>query len=718
VTGPSARSLKLDETMRTAMSNRLVSETSPYLLQHADNPVSWWPWCDEAFRLARERDCAVLVSIGYSSCHWCHVMARESFEDQEVGALMNKDFVNIKVDREERPDLDRVYQTAHQALNGSPGGWPLTVFMTPDGMPFFIGTYFPKTSRYRLPGLVDLLPHIAQSYAEKRADIHAQNARLREDLKRIATPAESVEEIDANAVAAELGKLLHSIWDPRHGGFGEAPKFPHASDLQFLLRQWRTEGDTQAGQIAMTTLRHMADGGVFDQLGGGFFRYSVDERWLIPHFEKMLYDNAVLIALYTDAWVLSGEPRFAEVVEQSVEWVLREMRTSEGGFCAALDADTEGEEGRFYVWSRKEARESVAPEAWKFVERHWGFKKPAGFENKFWHVHVAEPLATSARKTGLDEALARKLLRRSRADLLATRERRVRPGRDDKLLAGWNGLMIGALARAARVFDRSDWHEAARAALNAVRAGLWRDGRLYASCRGGPGRFDACLDDYAFLAAGVLELVQADFDAGTLEFARELADALLNDFEDRQGPGGFFFTRHDHEALILRLKSATDESMPSGNGVAVQVLQRLGHLVGEARYIEAADRALRAFGARLMNAPIGCATLVQGLLEAEDPPALWVLQGPEAQAWQRILVDRMGPWPMVVASDGNGLSVPPARSSQGETTARLCQGMQCEAVLTDLDQILERAEAMRPSLPSLQPTMHTRRSWLFRLFRA
>lgn len=703
------------ETMPASMSNRLVSETSPYLLQHAENPVSWWSWCDEAFRLARERDCAVLLSIGYSSCHWCHVMARESFEDQEIGALMNKDFISIKVDREERPDLDRVYQTAHQALNGSPGGWPLTVFMTPDGMPFFAGTYFPKTSRHRLPGLVDLLPHIAQSYAEKRADINAQNERLREDLKRIAQPTEGGEKLDASGVAARLSGMLHSIWDPRHGGFGDAPKFPHASDLQFLLHRWRTEEDAQAGEVVMTTLRRMADGGVFDQLGGGFFRYSVDERWLIPHFEKMLYDNAVLLALYTDAWVLSGEPRFAEVIEQTVEWLLREMRTPDGGFCAALDADTEGEEGRFYVWSRKEARATVAPETWKLIERHWGFKKSPGFGGQF-HVHVAEPFAISARKAGVDEAHARQLLQRARADLLAAREQRVRPGCDDKLLAGWNGLMIGALARAARVFDRADWREAARESLNAVRAGLWRDGRLYATRRGGPGRFDACLDDHAFLIAGVLELVQADFDAGELDFACELADVLLDAFEDQNGSGGFFFTRHDHETLIMRLKSASDESTPSGNGIAVQALQRLGHLVGEPRYIEAAGRALQAFGARLMSAPVGCAALVQGLLEAEGPPSMWVVHGPEARSWQRRLVDATGPWPMVVTPGGDSLPATLERASQDGTVARLCQGMRCEAPITNFDEALERAEAVRPILPSLKPTIQKRRGWLLRFF--
>ena len=673
------------------MPNRLAAEASPYLLQHADNPVEWWPWCEEALVLARERDLPVLLSIGYSACHWCHVMAHESFDDGEVAALMNRHFVNIKVDREERPDIDHIYQTAHQVLTGRPGGWPLTVFMTPDQVPFFAGTYFPKTPRYRLPGFMDLLRDIAQTFATQRAGIDSQNARLREELARVvAAPAASGGTSDVKVLEA-LRKALGKAYDRKHGGFGDAPKFPRPADLEFLLAYAHCEHDEGARDMALTTLLRMAEGGLYDHLGGGFFRYSTDERWRIPHFEKMLYDNGPLLRLYSDAWLLTKEPRFREVVVRTAEWTMREMQSPQGGFHAALDADSEGHEGRFYVWDRKTVRALLPEGALRLVERHWGLDGRANFEGEAWHLHVAEPFEKSAKKARLEPEAAEAVLDQARRALFAERDLRVRPGRDGKILTGWNALMIGGLARAARAFDRPDWLAAARAALDFVRRASWRDGRLLAVSDGGPGRLNAYLDDHAFLIEAVLELLQTDFDADELHFACALADALLEHFEDREG-GGFYFTRHDHEALILRPKPLHDTATASGNGVAARALGRLGHLVGDARYVEAAERAVSAAQGALERSPMGCASLALALADSLASPAILVLTGPEAEAWQRALAGCFRPDMLTVTPRGQPGTLPEAllRRSEGRTQAWLCVGTRCEPPLDTLEALVER----------------------------
>ncbi|AUN93930.1 thioredoxin domain-containing protein [Pseudazoarcus pumilus] len=680
------------------MPNRLASETSPYLLQHADNPVDWWPWCDEALALARERDLPILLSIGYSACHWCHVMAHECFADEEVAALMNRHFINIKVDREERPDLDHIYQSAHQLLAGRPGGWPLTVFLTPDTVPFFAGTYFPKTARARLPGFMDLLRDIAQSFATQRTDIEAQNAQLREHLARACAPPASDGIPAAQGVSDGLRKALGELWDKRNGGFGDAPKFPRTPDLEFLLYRQRTCGDDAAGRMVLTTLTAMAEGGLFDQIGGGFFRYSTDARWEIPHFEKMLYDNGPLLGLYADAWALTGEPLYRQVVEATAQWALREMRAPHGAFFAALDADSQGEEGRFYVWQREQLHEHVPPAALRLAERHWGVSgglwglgAQPNFEGRAWHLRVAEPLARAAKKLGLDEEVARALLEQARAALLEARETRVRPGRDEKILTASNALMIGGLARAARIFGCADWLAAAREALTCVRTQLWRDGRLLAVSDGGAGRLHAYLDDHAFLLAALLDVLQADFAPDDLDFACALADALLESFEDVEA-GGFFFTRHDHERLIARPKPAIDNATASGNGIAARALLRLGHLAGELRYVEAAARALQAFGGLLARAPVGCASLALALAEHEVPPAVLVLGGSDADRWRRRLQRIFAPELLCVAPcDGAGrLPAVLKKPDDGRAAAWLCQGAQCEAPQYDIDALEAR----------------------------
>ena len=595
--------------MNTAPStfrNRLADETSPYLLQHAANPVDWLPWSEEALQQARSENKPILLSVGYSACHWCHVMAHESFEDAETAAVMNKLFVNIKVDREERPDLDQIYQTAHQMLAGRTGGWPLTLFLTPEGTPFYGGTYFPKDSRYGLPGFVELCERIGEIWRTRRQDIEAQNRELLAALNRPMPAADG--ELDERPIAI-LRTILLGSFDRTHGGFGGAPKFPHPSDLAFLLRR---PHDPDAREAALFTLRHMAEGGIYDQLGGGFCRYSVDDRWEIPHFEKMLYDNGPLLGLYADAWALTGDAYFKQVAEGIAGWVLREMTSPAGAFYSSLDADSEGEEGKFYVWDPAQVALLLTPQESALARRHWGLDQPPNFEGLHWHLKIAAPVA--------DGEVS--LLESARAKLFTARAQRVRPGCDDKILTSWNALMIEGLARAARVFDRPDWQAAARRALDFLRAHHWRDNRLLATSRHGKAHLPAYLDDYAFLLMAVLELMDADPRPADLEFASQLAEALLTQFEDDKN-GGFFFTAHDHENLIQRPKTAHDNALPSGNGVAALALQRLGRLTGETRYLDAARRTLGAFAAELGQQPGGCATLVLALEAREDvnPPA-------------------------------------------------------------------------------------------------
>ncbi|MDX5364411.1 MAG: thioredoxin domain-containing protein [Pseudazoarcus pumilus] len=670
------------------MPNRLATETSPYLLQHADNPVDWWPWCEEALALARAQDKPILLSIGYSSCHWCHVMAHECFEDAEVAALMNRDFINLKVDREERPDLDHIYQSAHQLLKGRPGGWPLTMFLTPDGLPFFGGTYFPKTPRYRLPGFMDLLRDVARAFAEERRELEAGGARLRAELSRLSAPAAAAHhsELDESPCKV-LRDTLKAAFDRRYGGFGEAPKFPRASDLEFLLQRAATDADETAGEMALSTLTRMAEGGLFDHLGGGFYRYSTDEQWRIPHFEKMLCDNAALLRLYADAFAYRGDACFRTAVERTAAWMMGEMQSPEGGYYTALDADSEGHEGRFYVWDRKHAQRIVPPEAWKAFERHYGLDARAGFEGA-WHLHVAEPLERTAKKTGLGEDEVVRLLDLGRQALLAERAGRVRPGCDSKRLAGWNGMMIAGMAHAGRVFGRKAWQNSARRAFDFVRSRMWQDGRLTATSDGGPGRFNAYLDDHAWLIDAALELLQCGFDAEVLAFAEDLADALLDDFEDRER-GGFDFTRHDHEALILRPRPLHDNATASGNGVAARALARLAQLTGEVRYLDAAERTVRAAWSQLTRNPAGCASLVLALQDVLQAPSLVVLSGerdaltPLREAVQLRYLPRV----MSLEVPAEAADVPPVlarRAPVGSAAAWVCHGRTCLPPVSDV----------------------------------
>lgn len=610
----------------TSHRNHLGRETSPYLLQHAGNPVDWYPWCEEALEKARREDKPILLSIGYSACHWCHVMAHESFEDEETAAVMNELFVNIKVDREERPDLDKIYQLAHQLLTRRPGGWPLTVFLDPhDQAPFFSGTYFPRESRYNLPGFTWVLRQVAGYYRENREALRHNSQALTQALHSTIAPGGSQGILDT--IPALARRELERDFDAVNGGFGSAPKFPHPAVLEFLLRRRQASDgeDTSTRHMVDLTLSKMAEGGIYDQLGGGFCRYSVDAQWQIPHFEKMLYDNGPLLALYSQAWQAMQIPLFRRVAVETAEWVMREMQAPEGGYYSSLDADSEGEEGKFYVWDRKAVRALLTPEEYALVQSHYGLDERPNFEGH-WHLHEAVPLQEAASRLGIDPEIAEVRLGAARTKLLAARERRVRPGRDEKILTAWNALMIKGMAAAGRILGREDFLASAERAYDFLHRSLWREGRLLAAYKDGRARFPAYLDDHAFLMDAGLELLQSRWSKSALLWTKSLADDLLARFEDQES-GGFFFTAHDHEALIHRPKSTMDEAMPAGNGVAARALLCLGHLLGDERYLAAAERTLKAATPAMQSYPSAHGAFLIALDEWLNPPQIIVLRG-------------------------------------------------------------------------------------------
>ncbi|MBZ0095568.1 MAG: thioredoxin domain-containing protein [Sulfuricella sp.] len=677
------------------MPNHLVSESSPYLQQHANNPVDWHPWSEQALTRAREQDKPILLSIGYSTCHWCHVMAHESFEDEATADLINRDFIAIKVDREERPDLDQIYQNAHALLTGRSGGWPLTLFLTPDQTPFFGGTYFPPQARYNLPGFKALLPKVAQAYREHRHDIVRQNAELRQSLASSAPAPQAGTEPGPASLASALSRLGQSF-DPVHGGFGGAPKFPRPSEIAFCLRRHAAEGSGPVLEMALRTLRKIADGGINDQLGGGFCRYSVDERWLIPHFEKMLYDNGPLLELYADAWRITGDERFRTVAEETVAWLAREMRAPQGGIYSALDAESEHEEGKFYVWTPQEAAAVLAADEYAVLSQHYGLDQPANFEGRHWHFHVARQLDQVAQELGVELPEARRLLDSARTKLMAVRAQRVRPGRDEKILTSWNALAIKGLAHAGSALGREDWIDLAQQAADFIHAELWRDNRLLASWKDGKARLGGYLDDYAFLLDALMELMQARFLPADLAFARELAEALLARFEDR-GQGGFHFTAHDHETLIYRPKSGFDNATPSGNAVAAFALQRLGHLLGEARYLAAAERALKLFYPQIAAQPTGFMSFLAALEEYLEPPQIIILRGPAepVAAWQRAMAKEYLPATLLLALPGELENLPGSLNKPATpvVNAWVCQGVKYLPEISDVDILLHVCKA-------------------------
>jgi uncharacterized protein len=659
------------------MPNRLASENSLYLRQHADNPVDWQPWDAEALALARREQRPILLSIGYSACHWCHVMAHESFEDEDTARVMNALYVNIKVDREERPDLDKIYQLAHQALSRRGGGWPLTVFLSPDELvPFYAGTYFPPLPRHGLPSFVEVLRGVRRWYDEHPDERAQQTQALAEFLKDYGREGRRPTTLDA-APVAEARRRVEASLDLEHGGHRGAPKFPPATELELLQRLGR-DGDSAADAMAELTLRRMAERGLQDHLGGGFFRYCVDARWDIPHFEKMLYDNAALLGLYAEAAARGGDAEFIDAADGIVGWLQRDMLLSEGGFASAMDADSEGEEGRFYLWTRETAAAALQDEpeferAALFAA--YGLNGAPNFEDHAWHLQRDKPLESRERFAALRQKLRR------------ARDARVPPARDDKRLTSWNAMLVRALARGAARLDRPHWLQMADETLDTLRERAWRDGQLFAIAPARGKAFAGFLDDHAFLLDALTERLQAGWRDRDAHWARELADVLLERFEDTE-LGGFFFTPHAHEPLPQRPKSWFDESTPSGNAVAARALLRLGHLFGDTRWLDAAERTLRAGGGALEDAPHGCCALVAALHEYQHPtPSLVVrLQEAERTRWSNALEKARRDGAQVV-------ELPPASTWLADKphkpggVAYLCIGMRCLAPVSEPDSL-------------------------------
>ncbi|MEO8064853.1 MAG: thioredoxin domain-containing protein [Pseudomonadota bacterium] len=693
-------------------NNRLAQETSPYLQQHATNPVDWHPWGEEALALARSSGKPILLSIGYSACHWCHVMAHESFEDAATASLMNELYVNIKVDREERPDIDKIYQFAHQVLTQRGGGWPLTMFLAHDDQkPFFGGTYFPDQARYGMPAFTTLLKRVSEYYRDQHDALRAQNDTLMnvyEDL----TPAP----VDASHVLdrAPLDgarEQLNATFDKRYGGFGDAPKFPHPGSIDRLMRHWHSTAVTPAPDLhalymATLTLTRMGEGGLYDQLGGGFSRYSVDQFWMIPHFEKMLYDNGALLATYAEAALATGDPFFARIASETGDWLLREMQDAwtdgmGGGFYSAYDADSEGHEGKFYVWTRTEVHGALTPLEWNVFSRRFGFDEEPNFEGA-WHTHVFVSFDEIAKELQLPVAEVEKQVDSARAKLLAIRSQRVWPGLDDKILTSWNALAIRGLAIAARTLGRQDLGQAAERALDFIRSNLWKarpdgGGRLLATSKDGVSHLNAYLDDYAYLATALLEMLQLRWRNADVAWLREILDAMLGHFEDTK-LGGFFFTSDDHESLIHRSKSFSDDAIPAGNGIAARTLIRAGYLLGETRWLAAAERTLRAAWLPMNRFPHGHMSLLEALAEYLEAPEVVIIreQAGDAGKWQRELGRLYAPHRLVFSIPANleGLDAAIADKKAGAATrAYLCRGSTCSAPVETLADLVRIAQA-------------------------
>jgi hypothetical protein len=597
--------------------NRLVFEKSPYLLQHAANPVEWYPWGDEAFAAARAQDKPIFLSIGYSTCHWCHVMERESFEDEEVARLLNESFISIKVDREERPDVDQVYMAVTQAMTGS-GGWPMTVILTPGKEPFFAGTYFPKVGRGQRPGLMELLPQIRNAWETKREDVDASADRIVTAIREQAAGGAGGD-LDEGALTAAF-KQLSGRYDATRGGFGQAPKFPVPHNLRFLLRHHRRTGDAAALAMTERTLEAMRLGGIYDHVGFGFHRYSTDSQWLLPHFEKMLYDQALLALAYTEAWQVTDRSLFRQTAEEVLAFVLREMTSPEGGFYSAFDADSEGEEGLFYLWTPQEIRSALdGPDA-ELVVEVFGVVEGGNFLDQATGgktgrsiLHLDRPLKqiADAKGASLDDLRAR--LERGREELYRVRKQRVSPLLDDKVLTDWNGLMISAMAVAGQAFGEERYTEAAVRAAAFIRAHLVdNEGRLLKRYRDGEAAHPAILEDYAFLIGGLLDIYEATFDAEHLQWAIELEAQMTTHFEDAVR-GGFYLSADDGEDLFVRAKEVYDGAIPSGNSAAVLDLARLARLTGDMSYEDRGWRAIRAFSAEVARAPVGHTHFLLGL---------------------------------------------------------------------------------------------------------
>ena len=696
--------------------NRLARETSPYLRQHARNPVDWHPWGPEALEKARAEDKPIFLSIGYSACHWCHVMERESFEDEAIAALMNERFVNVKVDREERPDLDEIYMTATQLLTGQ-GGWPNSVFLTPELKPFYAGTYFPPEARFGRAGFPEVLKGVSEAYRTRREEVTRVSGEVTQQIRALSDLKGSRQAAGPQLLSRAFGEL-GGRFDPAHGGFGGAPKFPHAMDVSFLLRFHRRSGNPEALRMAVVSLDRMARGGIYDQAGGGFHRYAVDAKWLVPHFEKMLYDNALLARAYLEAaQAIAALPvshalpeggaaaaaAFRQVGRETLDWAIREMQTAEGGFASSLDADSEGHEGKFYVWTPEQIAAAVGPSEAALVCGVYDVTPGGNFEGGASVLSLPRPLAALAREQRSDEAELRLRLAGARARLLAERDRRVRPGRDDKVLADWNGLLIGALAFAGRTLGEARYVDAARRAADMILTRMTRDGRLLHTSLAGEARHDAYLTDYAALSSALLDLYEATFETRFVVEAKRLADAALDRFRD-DGSGGFFLTARDHEPLIARTRENSDGAVPAGVSLMALLLPRLAGLTGEGAYLAAADAVFRLYRERIERMPAAFGMMLCALDQVLGRPRQVVLAGTPGDAGlgalRAVLRDEFLPHAVAALadpSDADAARAVPVVAGKGPVGGRaaayVCADGACQSPVTapeDLRSLLAR----------------------------
>ena len=677
------------------MANRLIHETSPYLLQHAHNPVDWYPWGEEALALAKEEDRPIMLSIGYSACHWCHVMEHESFEDPAIAKIMNENFVSIKVDREERPDLDSIYMQAVVASTGR-GGWPMTVFLTPDGKPFYSGTYFPPEDRHGMPGFPRVLAAVAETYRTRRQEVDSAGERLVQRLQREAATHQGQEQLTAEILAQAYDGLAAGF-DEEHGGLGQAPKFPQPMAFEYLLRHHSRTGERQALEMVEHTLKKMAGGGMYDQLGGGFHRYSTDAVWLVPHFEKMLYDNALLSRLYIHAYQATGDADYRRIAQETLDYVLREMTDPKGGFYSTQDADSEGVEGKFFVWTAQEITEILGKEHAELVCRYFDVTQEGNFEGANI-LHVPQEPAAVASQLGLSEEQLRTVVQEAKSKLLEVRQRRVAPDRDEKVLTAWNGLMLRSFAEAALVFHRADYREAATANASFLLDALRQDGRLLRTYKEGEAKLKGYLEDYAFLVDGLLALYEATFDHGWLQEARWLADSMVDLFWDEE-EGSFFDTGEDHEELILRPREVSDNAIPSGSSVATEALLRLAILCGEGEYARKGAAALGPVADLMSRYPMGfghwLCVLDFHLATPKEIAVVGPWSDPATQALLETVHSRYLPNKVVAGldSDGEGDTIPlleGKRMVDGQPTAYVCEHYLCQAPVTEADALAEQ----------------------------
>ena len=688
------------------MPNHLINETSPYLRQHAHNPVDWYPWGPEAFERAQRENKPIFLSIGYSTCHWCHVMAHESFEHPEVARLMNEAFVSIKVDREERPDIDNVYMSACQVMTGS-GGWPLSIIITPDKKPFFAATYIPREGRFGLIGMMELIPHIRELWATRRGEALSLSNEIAAVLQQTSqdTPGEELDEATLELTYEQLAKRF----DGQHAGFSSAPKFPTPHNLLFLLRYWKRGSNKAALDMVEKTLQAMRRGGIYDHVGFGFHRYSTDSQWLVPHFEKMLYDQAMLAMAYTEAYQATGKEDYGKTAREIFTYVLRDMTAPEGGFCSAEDADSEGEEGKFYLWTQEEVRQALGNEEADFVARVFNIEKDGNFAEQATRrksgvniLHLTKALGELASDLNLSQQDLQAHLELIRQKLFAYREKRVHPMKDDKILTDWNGLMIAALAKGAQAFDEPEYAEAACRAADFILGNMRKpDGRLLHRYRDGQAGVEANLDDYAFLVWGLIELYEAIFDARHLEVALELTSDMVRHFWDEDG-GGLYLTPDDGESLFVRKKEIYDGAIPSGNSVAMLNLLRLGRMTATSALEEKAARIGSAFSGSVKQSPSAHTQLMVALDFGIGPCYEVVIAGnaqaEDTKAMVKALRTRFLPNKVVLLNPGERESPEIAKlaeftknqsSINGKATAYVCMNYNCKLPTTDINKMLE-----------------------------